>query len=203
MGGGGDIGNIRENYRSLTTNPLAQRPFLNAIISYAKIILDDTMQDAQKLDALYAILGQNINMCRLNYDQLLIVNQIALTHARLNQQDKAIALLDGVVQNADTLLLTATEKLEIMPKQYVDLTALLVQAGDYPKAAELCKDALKRYRVAMLCLPTFAYTLGVCYHKMNKDKPEYTHWLTVAYHAARGIGQNALADKIRQEWGIQ
>ena len=116
----------------------------------------------------------------------------------------AILLLDGIVQDTDKLRLTAQEKDWALPKLYVDLATLLVQAAQYEKAAAVCESALELFKRLnnVSFAPVAAYTLGECYHKMNKDKQKYMYWLTVACHAARGMGQKSLADKIREEYNI-
>jgi len=171
------------------------------------------MPDSKKLSALRKLLlktmphfeNEKIAECRPNCNETAILVEMALLHAKLGQKNETILLLDGIVKNMDNLRITIDERRSIFPKPHVRLAALLMEAGEYSKAADLCTRAIKlingdfcnRYYIAEA-----AYIKGACYHKMNKDKDEYMPFLLMAYHSAMGIRQNALADIIRKEYDI-
>jgi len=207
-----DIDELRSIFPSISQNILAKRPLISQFLSFVRVVIDSEMPNDKRLATLYGILEQSIkhfkdkkmSECRLNYNQVLIINELALVYARLGQPGEAIALLDGIVQNIDNLRTTAEENSLLLPKPHIDLAALLVKAGEYEKAAEVCESALELVKEYMIwrCGPEVTYHLGVCYQKMNKHKQEYMPLLAMAYHSAKGIGRHDLADKIGKEHGI-
>jgi len=213
LDGGGHTGKLQAMYDALAANPLAKYPLINRFLSYISVIVDKETPDNEKLTTLYATLretnehfeDEKITQYRLNFNEALIVHQIALTHARLGQCSKAIALLDGVVQNIESLRTTAAENLVLLPKLYTDLAVLLVEAAEYERAVPICESALMAARThkSMWLGSTAAYLWGVCYYKLNKSAQEYMPLLTMAYHSAVGFRQNDLADKIRKEYDVQ
>jgi len=202
---GRDVGNARDACLSFIESSLAKRPFFSPIVAVVKVRLDEEMPEEQKLATLNAAFGKNAELHSLTQDQTIVANEIALTHARLGQRHKAIALLDGVVHNLDNSRMTLPEQYDTVPKISADFVTLLVEDQQYEKAAKVCENvrAARHCRYRAQFNSVIAYALGVCYHKMNKDKQEYMYWLTAAYHTAKAVGQNDLASKIAKEYGIQ
>ena len=183
-------------------SPLAARHFFKPFITYMEVITDETMPDDEKLTALTNALGKTSD--RLNYIEVLIVNEIALTHGRLEQQDKGVALLNNIVENIESFRVTIMQKRQILSKLRTDLATLLMEAGEYEKAAKVSKATLDIFKQAhnIRFGPIAAYTFGTSLHKMDKDNKDATRWLTIAYHAAKGLGQSNLANKIQKEYNI-
>jgi len=226
----GNVTALSDMYQSIINNPLAQRPFLSQFLSYVSVIIDNNMPGDQKLQTLFAALGRSIDafeepgQYRLNYNEVLIINEIALIYARLGQQkraavslstgheehtcperDKAIALLSSIVQNMGNLRTTTEEDSMLFPKPHVDLSTLLMESGRFEEAAKICETTLeliKKYRYMRQLGSYASYQLGECYYKMKKSKKEYTPLFTMAYHTARAFGQNSLANQIKEEYTI-
>ena len=209
----GNVNELSAIHGSIVKNPLAERPFLNQFLSYIDVMIDDDMPEEQKLQTLFTALGRSIDAFedqetgeyRFNYNEVLIVNEIALIYARLAQPNRAIALLNSIVKNIDNLRTTSEEDSLLFPKPHVDLAKLLMESDQFEKAAKVCEATLqliKKYR-HMRQLGSYAsYQLGECYFKMKKSKEEYTPLFTMAYHTARAFGQNHLANRIKDEYTI-
>ena len=197
-----DIDNLREALFAIKQSPLAKRPFISQFIAYVELVVDDEMHDTQKLAALYCVLGQNSPP--LNYNEVLLINDIALTHERLGDTGRAIAMLDDMVKNIDHMHLSLPEKKAVLPKPHIDLATLLIDTGQYKEAAKTCEHALEM--IKQLCnmrlAPIAAKLLGICCLRMGREQQEYMHWLCVAYHTAKSTGQHELAAQIQEEYGV-
>ena len=208
----GDIDAIKHILPSFKENPLTKQPLIAQFQSLICLMVDNKIEENEKLVALYSVLRQTIDdfddekiktYC-FSYNEIMAINEIALSYDRLGKRDKAIKLLAGTIDNIDNSRTSKGEKEVFLPKILVDLYKLLMDAGEYKRAAAICKSTLKmgeRYH-NLHFFPEAVYSLGVCYQKMGKDNEEYLPLWVRAYHAARGIGQNDLANMIRKEQGI-
>jgi len=218
----GNVSELRDNCQSFKKNPLAKRFLFNQFLSCVNVVIDDEMPDDRKLKVLHSEIeksiknfaDEKIGEYRLSYNEVLIINELALIYARLEKWDKTISLLDKLVQNVDSGCIaipvpihwrtTTEENALLLPKPHVDLATILVESGEYEKAAHLCKSALELIRIyhRQQLGPYVSYLMGVCYRKMNREKQEYMHYLAMSYYTAMAYGQNDLAGKVKEECGI-
>jgi len=210
---GETIEKLQMAYYSFAANPIVKYPSMNQFLSYISVIINEETEDEKKkLAALYAALrktekhfeDEKITQYRLNFSEGLLVHEIALTYARLGQPGNAIALLDGIVQNKDSLRTTDFDNWILLPRIYTDLAVLLMEAAEYERALPICESALAviRESTTLWLSPRAAYLLGVCYHKLNKPEQEYMPLLAMAYYCALSFRQNDLADNIRKEYDV-
>ena len=207
----GDMEGIRSSYPQFKQTSLMKRSFMSQFASYIGLIVDDTMPPEDKLRELYSALKltltqfeyEKIDRYRLSYNEVLIINEIALLYSRQGDDSKAIALLSGIAQSADKSRMTDEERRLLLPKPLVDLCKLLLKTGKYEKAVKICESALNQSRlyVNYRFAPEIVYTMGICYQKMGKSPGEYMPMFKRAYHAARGAERHSLANMIRQEHG--
>ncbi|MCL2285574.1 MAG: helix-turn-helix domain-containing protein [Firmicutes bacterium] len=210
-----DVDKIRDILPPFKENPLSKQSFMYQFVTFLDILLNTNLSDSQKIGELHNALKYSIQdfayekICeyRFNFSELLIVYEIAMAHSRSEKtehQEKAIEILTSIAENIDNFCLTVEEKNVILPKPQVSLFSLLMDLGDYEKAAFVCESVLvlaRTYRSQQL-LPFTTYSLAVCFKKTGKSTDEYMPLLIRAYHAARCIEQHDLANKIREEYDI-
>ena len=206
----GKVDEIRDVLPLLKENSLAKEPLVGQFIRFASLMIDETMDANEKLKGFYSTLERTItnfedtkiDEYRLSFNEILIINEIALLHNQLENKDKAIALLKGIAENVEATRTTTADKYIFFTKLLTDLYILMMEAGDYQNASKVCEQILNlsHDRLNPRFIPSTNYALGVCYQKMDKNKEEYFPFLIRAYHTARAIAQHDLAGKIKKEY---
>jgi len=204
------VDKIRDLFPCLSKNPLMQRSFMSQFLSFVSVIIDEKMETYKKLKMLYNALklsikdfeDKKIAQYCLTYCEILIISEISRLYAKQEAYDRAIILLNGMMENVDNFRITPKERRLVLPEPLIYLYELLMEIGEYERAAEICEKALA-HCVTFLDLkfaPHVAYTLGLCYQKMGRDG--YMPLFTQAYHSARAIEQHELANKIKEAHGV-
>lgn len=208
------IEDARDIFPLFKENPLAAHSFMRQFVNFLDILLNTELSENQKITEFCNILevGDDFSVTKIceyrpGYTDLLILNEISLSYSRSDKtecQEKAIKILTSIAKNIDNFCITLEEKTLILPKPQVCLYKLLMNRGEYEKAADICKNvlALAKIHRSQYVLPVTTYSLGVCYHKTGKSKEEYMPLLITAYHAARCIEQHEFANRIRKEYDI-
>jgi len=207
-----DITVIREAFPLFQQSSLTKLYLMDQFSAFIEIIIDAKSGDNQKLQRLDNTLKMSIPNFQIeemlsfefSYNEVLILSEIALTDQRIGNKASAIKVLKVLVNNIATMRVTAEEKPIFLPKIIVKLCELLIETNEHDEIMALCEMAFDFANQSRNhhFLPTISYTMGVSSFKSGATEDHYKPLLVTAYHSARAVGQNDLANKINEEYGL-
>jgi len=186
---------------------LANHDFMKQFTSAMTHILAET-DDETLINGLQEALSLSIPNCdpahNYTYIEIIIISKLAQAHSRQGDQDLAIHMLNGIAigLDANSLRITREEKVMLFPAPIVSLSRLLMQAGRYEDAAQMCNKALDTGQALnnLRFHPEITFILAICHIHSGKPKSDYIPLLARAYHGACGIGQTHLAKEILEAY---
>ena len=196
---------------SLEQSPLVKQPFMAQFVLAMGFILDE-MDDESRKRGLYEALSMSIadfdiskiDSYAFNYNEVLIINELALVHSRTGSLGLAIDMLYSICNGAKAkrLRVSKTDEKLLYPMPMVNLYRLLILEGRYGEAASICETALESgLNVTNLRFhPESTYALALCLKHMGKPQDDYLPLLRRAYHGACGLGQNELAKEVKEAY---
>ena len=205
------LAEARDEFSKFRESQLAKHDFMRQFTMACGFILG-AMDDDRRMQGLYdalniSIFGFDVTKIEsygFNYNEIIIVNELALVHSRLGNAEIAIDMLQGIAVGLESkrLRISHQEKEMIFPAPLVNLFRLLVQTNRYDEAVNICRIALDIGRELYIFHfhPETTFALAISLMHTGKPQDEYLPLLVRAYHGACGIGQTELAAKIKEAY---
>jgi len=165
------------------------------ILSSKSAIKDesDKEDNAKKLESLYEAINMTIpnfdendvHKYNLTFDEILILNRIAIRHSSMMNQLKAVSLLEKLLQNLDENYVDERERMRLYNFILANYCNELVGLGMFDKALE---NAGKGWKLELKwdffkVLPSFAATKAIVYLKQG-EKEKSIPYFTMVYFSS-------------------
>ena len=143
----------------------------------------------------------------LTYEEILLLNNIALQYAQLGDLDIAIKLLYHIKSFYDRQVCDIEEALRTEPMVLYNLSKLLGLSKKYTVCVSICEEGitLATETGRCPCLPQTYYNLAWSLYYRNRpgDRVASQEYLKQAYHGAKFMKREVSAEKYAQrlkEW---
>ena len=200
-----------KSLNQLEKNPLSKHDFMAQFVLAMSCILDE-MEIDDRMRGLHEALSISIvdfdiatvNNTSLTYNEIMIINELAMLYNELGDTGHSIDLLYCIVNAFEqgNMRMTQRDKKLIIPTPMVHLFRLLMNEGRYDEAAKICEMVLqdKNKTRNYSFHPEAAYTLALCFKHIKKSQNEYIPLLVRAHHAAHAMGNHKLATEIKEAY---
>jgi len=207
--GNDDWSEAREIIADIEKKPLVKQPIVKQFIAYVKAIIGATEPSAKMLADLLEAMHMSrpgfdenkISEYRMSYNEINIALNIAMYYAALKEHNRAILIVQSMINNRENAKVSEDDKAIIFPPMYLTLSHILRNAERYREASRACVNALDICREYnnLKRVPEMLYSIGDCYYKLEEEEHVYKTHLVRAYHVAYGIGRNDAAVKIKKD----
>ncbi|MCL2592327.1 MAG: helix-turn-helix domain-containing protein [Defluviitaleaceae bacterium] len=188
---------------------LIKQPVIKQFVSYVKILIEMTVPSAETMDALLKTMFMSkpsfdeskISEYRMSYNEILIALSMAECLATLGEYDRAILIVQSMINIRENNRVSEEDKIVIFPSLYFALARLLRNAGKYKEALRACDNAVDACREYnnLRRIPEMLFCMADCYHKLGEEEHIIKTHLVRAYHVAYGIGRNDTATTIKAD----
>lgn len=141
------------------------------------------------------------------YEEILLLNNIALLYAKLGDMETAINLLYHIKNFYDRLVCDIEEALRTEPMILYNLSKCLGLSKKYSECISICEEGIKLATETgrCPCLPQTYYNLAWSSYYRNRpgDRVASQEYLKQAYHGAKFMMREVSAEKYAQrlkEW---
>ena len=119
----------------------------------------------------------------------------------LGEQDKALAMLQTMINKRNDSRVSEEDKGLVMPFLHYILAGMLRKIGKYKEALRACDDAvgIAREYNNLVRIPEMLFYMANCYHKLGEEEHIIRTHLVRAYHVAYSIGRNEIAALIKEK----
>ena len=87
----------------------------------------------------------------LSYEEIILMNNIAIQHSRLNELETSISILEHVVQYYEIAMVNREESLRTQPMILYNLSKYLGNAGRYDECIAVCNRAIHLAQMTGRC----------------------------------------------------
>lgn len=184
-------------------------PLVKQFVSHWKTYNDPNMSPSDKIAALYDDMRMSkrnfdeykTSEYRMTYNELSIALCMAECMEAMGEYDRAIAMLQAMIENREKARVSEEDKATIITSLYFVLSRILKSAGRYKEALKACDNAIEICRSYnnFRHIPQMLFCMADCYYKLGEEEHIYKTHIVRAYHAAYAIGRNELAVKIKQD----
>ena len=205
----GNWSGVKDIIADIEKSSLIKQPVVRQFVSYLKAVTQAAAPSAEMLDALLEAMlmskphfkEEKISEYRLTYNEISIVLIMAECLAALGEHDRAVLMVQSMINNRESNRTSEEDKATLFPGLYISLSRLLRSAGRYKEALRACDNAVEICREYnnLLRIPEMLCLMANCYHKLGEEEHVYKTHLVRAYHVAYGIGRNDAAAEIKKD----
>ena len=178
------------------------------ISQYDTLLNQKTITVEEKLERLEAALrltcpqyGESFAPKVLSYEEISILNNIALCYEVLEHRPRAIELLYAIKNYYDHQVCSVEEALRTQPMILYNLSANLGMAGRYDECIAVCDEAIslarRTYRYADYEKTLYNRAWSLLHRGRPGDKEEAKESLLQAYRFAYSVENENAMDKLR------
>ncbi|MCL2573673.1 MAG: helix-turn-helix domain-containing protein [Defluviitaleaceae bacterium] len=188
---------------------LIKQPIVEQFVAYVKVIIEMTVPSAETIEALTKTIRiskprfeeDKISEYRMSYNEIYIALSIAECLNTLGEQDRAISIVQSIINSRENSKVSEEDKITIFPSLYFTLSRLLRSVGRYKEALKACDYAVEISREYnnLRRIPEMLFCMADCYHKLGEEEQIYKTHLIRAYHTAYGMGRNDAATTIKED----
>lgn len=137
----------------------------------------------------------------LSYEEIIILNNIAICYNALGDRDRTISILTELKEYYDRHVISVEEALRTQPMILYNLSKFLGLSGRYDECIEICDQGIRLARVTGRCqclaktLFNRAWSLIMRNHAGDQEAAEIS--MRQAYHVADAMGETEDAEFIR------
>jgi len=207
--GNGDWSNAKNIITDIENGPLIKQPIVNQFVSYVKTAMDMTAPSEETISNLTKVMHMSkpnfdenkISECRMSYNEIYIALDIASCAATLGDHERAISMVQAMINSRENNKVSEEDKITIFPTLYFALAGAYKNAGRQKDALRACETAIDICREYnnLRRIPEMLFLVADCYHKLGEEEHVYKTHLVRAYHVAYGIGRNDTATSIKQD----
>ena len=205
----GDWSGIRDIIADIEKSPLIEQPMVKQFIIPLKTMTGFTEPSAEMTNALLEAMRMSkphfeedkISQYRMTYNEISIALYMAECLAALGQHDRAVSIVQSMINSRERDKVSEEDKAFICPALYFTLSRILRSAGNYKEALKACDAAIEACREYnnLRGIPEMLFLMADCYHKLGEEEHIYKTHLVRAYHVAYGIGRNDVVAKIKED----
>jgi len=188
---------------------LVKQPFIKQFIAYAKVIIDEDMLHEQAIENLHNALEMSIkkfdetkiDKYRLTYNEIYIIALIASKLFSAGEQERAIALMQSLIENRENVRANEEDKAYLFPWMAFILSNFLGKAKKYKECLKICNigiEVSREYR-RFWWTPSLIYNMAASYDLLGEEEHIWKTHLIRAYHCAYAMGRNELAQMIKKD----
>ena len=204
----GDWSEVRSIIAELEKSLLFKQPLVKQFVAYVKTAMQMDVPPAENMAAFLDVMRMskpNFDMnkiaeYRMTYNEINIAVGIAECLAALGEPDRAVAMLQDMIEGRDKNRVSEEDKAMLLPFLHFVLCGLLRNSGRHKEALRACNNAVDACREHnnLMRIPEMLVCMEECYHKLGEEEHIYKTHLVRAYHAAYAIGRNDFAVVIKE-----
>ncbi|MCL2565777.1 MAG: helix-turn-helix transcriptional regulator [Defluviitaleaceae bacterium] len=203
------IDDIAEILPEFENGQLAKRSYIKQFAAYLRVITNSNISPEQKLDELYKVIEisikdfreTEISTYRLNYNEICIINEIAINLFEIGEKERAIDLLKGIIASRKEIQASEEDMGILFPPLMATLSTFLGRAGRIRESLKICNEALdisREYNNAR-CVPSILYNIASGEDLLGVDKNKVKERLLEAYYCANALGRYVTASVIKKD----
>jgi len=204
-----DWSGIKDIIAAIEKGNLAKQPMVKQFVLYAKTASKMTTPSFEIINSLLKAMFMSkpnfdeskISGYRLTYNEITIALFIAQCLSALKEYDRAIAMVQSMIDSRESAKVSEEDKIILFPSLYYVLSCLLRNTGRYKEALKACDNAVEACREYnnLRYIPEMLFCIADCYHKLGEEEHIYKTYLVRAYHVAYAIGRNKVAATIKDD----
>ena len=175
---------------------------------YDTLLNDNALSAAETLERLEAALrltcpkyGKDFVPKVLSYEEIIILNNIAINYEAVGKRPRAIELLYAIKNYYDRQISSAEESLRTQPMILYNLSANLGMAGRYDECIAVCDEAIslarRTYRYSFYEKILYNRAWSMLRRNREGDREKAKIYLKQAYSFAYAVEDAPVMEKIR------
>jgi len=194
---------------NIEKSSLIKQPVVKQFAVHLKAIAGMTTPSVEVMDDLHNAMiiskpnfeEDKISEYRMTYNEISIALHMAQCLSALKEHDRAIAMIQSMIDNRERAHVSEEDKASIFPSLYLVFSYTLINAGKYKEALKACENAIETSREHnnLIRIPEMLFCLADCYYKLGEEEHIYKTHLVRAYHVAYAIGRNKDAATIKED----
>jgi len=199
----------KELIDAMENSLIIRQPLVKQYVSHWRTYKDATLSFDDKLAALLDDMRiskpyfdeRKVSEYRMTSIEISIALCMAECLEAMGEYDRAITMLQGIIENRESARASEEDKANIITSLYFVLSRILKTAGKYKDALKACDHAIEISRSYnnFRHIPQMLFCLADCYYKLGEEEQIYKTHLLRAYHSAYAIGRNELAATIKED----
>lgn len=181
------------------------------LILYQALLYEDKFSDKEKLEQLESALrltcpGYNFNRIPsvLSYEEIILLNNIAVSYYFAGQQDRAISILMSLKVFYDRHVVSSEEASRTQPMILYNLSKCLGQAGRFDECIGICDSGVQLARATgrcqYLCLTLYNRGWALLNRGQPGDREASQNSMMQAYQFACAMGNETEMQYCRTFW---
>lgn len=189
--------------------PSSKAVYLRQYILLAEVELNEDMPREEALKQLDDAIRMTkpkfdetkIKDCRLSYNEVNILIEIAWIISEAGNRDRAIYITKSLIESRQNISASPEDMAHLLPALMSNVATMLGKVERYNESLKYCQmamDICEEFQEFRL-MPKLLYMAASCYRLLGDDKEKWLSYITRAYYCALGNRQYKKAQIIKKD----